>query len=998
MPTAGEEPWRPVKWNKPLCPTGHEAGRDGDAVTVAIEFERTFRALTGHSPFPWQARLFKRLSNGDLPSAVDIPTGLGKTAVMAIWLLARAAGAKLPRRLVYVVDRRAVVDQATDFAEEIRKALQNQRDLEPVRAGLKLGNRPLAISTLRGRHRDNREWLADPAAPAIIVGTVDMVGSRLLFEGYGVSRKMRPYAAGLMGCDTLVLLDEAHLSRPFERLLKTIEKEQQASAAGNAKASRGCFAGTRANVCVPPPFHVLPLSATLGNDTESAPAFSIDGADLKDEIVHKRLNASKTLRIMGLGDAEALDKVLAEQAWCLMDGQAGTAKRKPVRMLIYCDRRMDAEKVADHLRKRAEDEAPETEVILFVGGRRIYEREKAAEKLRKHGFVADGAPDANTPVFLVSTSAGEVGVDLDADHMVCDLVPWERMVQRLGRVNRRGEGAAQVLVVDQGLPDAKNVDEPKNDCHRAVGNIIKKLPPENGDAYQASPAALISLRESLGTHQLLDKASTPPPLHPALTRPLVDAWAMTSLLEHTGRPEVGPWLRGWVDEEPQTTLVWRRHLPVQWDASSDVRPMTNRDVEAFFEAAAPQAAELLETEAWRARDWLRKRARKLLKAATKQQDPIPNLSPLTANAPIAFLIREVEKPEPLSLQSICDSKADELLRKLEGQKLVLDARLGGLNEGLLDDNEGAVLTIEDNWGRLDAGEGEQTDGGSQPAMRVQILSESVRSQQLLEDGELQKTNKSPPKSWQEALGMPCCLAAEGEPIKWLVVEKWRDKMVDEETRAIAPVLQSLVEHQEWAAREAAQIADALDLPREDRAMLQAAACHHDDGKKAARWQRAFNAPRTGGGPYAKTPGPVNRRQLNGYRHEFQSVIDAESKGLDGLERHDFRFDLALHLIAAHHGHARPTISIEGCDSLPPTAAGGQAHEVALRFARLQRQWGPWGLAWWEALLRAADQKASKALAEKVRWQQIDAQSKTPLALASQGIQRDMFAAHGREAT
>ncbi len=35
--------------------------------------------------------------------------------------------------------------------------------------------------------------------------------------------------------------------------------------------------------------------------------------------------------------------------------------------------------------------------------------------------------------------------------------------------------------------------------------------------------------------------------------------------------------------------------------------------------------------------------------------------------------------------------------------------------------------------------------------------------------------------------------------------------------------------------------------------------------------------------------------------------------------------------------------------------------MALRFARLQKRWGPWGLAWWEALLRAADQQASRDL-------------------------------------
>ncbi|MGA8991346.1 MAG: hypothetical protein WB500_13375 [Rhodoplanes sp.] len=37
---------------------------------------------------------------------------------------------------------------------------------------------PLAISTLRGEHADNREWQADPARPGIIVGTVGMIGGK----------------------------------------------------------------------------------------------------------------------------------------------------------------------------------------------------------------------------------------------------------------------------------------------------------------------------------------------------------------------------------------------------------------------------------------------------------------------------------------------------------------------------------------------------------------------------------------------------------------------------------------------------------------------------------------------------------------------------------------------------------------------------------------------------------------------------------------------------
>jgi CRISPR-associated endonuclease/helicase Cas3 len=62
-----------------------------------------------NTPFPWQQELLKRFVEGQLPPGLDIPTGLGKTAVMAIWLVARTSGATLPGRLVYVVDRRAVV-------------------------------------------------------------------------------------------------------------------------------------------------------------------------------------------------------------------------------------------------------------------------------------------------------------------------------------------------------------------------------------------------------------------------------------------------------------------------------------------------------------------------------------------------------------------------------------------------------------------------------------------------------------------------------------------------------------------------------------------------------------------------------------------------------------------------------------------------------------------------------------------------------------------------
>jgi CRISPR-associated endonuclease/helicase Cas3 len=94
-------------------------------------------------PFPWQLRLLNRFAEGHIPRSLDLPTGLGKTSVIPIWLVARALGARVPTRLVYVVDRRAVVDQATDVAEGLMRTVETTPSL---RRALKLTT-PMPIST-----------------------------------------------------------------------------------------------------------------------------------------------------------------------------------------------------------------------------------------------------------------------------------------------------------------------------------------------------------------------------------------------------------------------------------------------------------------------------------------------------------------------------------------------------------------------------------------------------------------------------------------------------------------------------------------------------------------------------------------------------------------------------------------------------------------------------------------------------------------------------------
>ncbi len=58
-----------------------------------LPFDRAFEALTGMRPLSWQVRLFDRLMRREIPSGCDLPTGLGKTSVMTIWLIARAQNA-----------------------------------------------------------------------------------------------------------------------------------------------------------------------------------------------------------------------------------------------------------------------------------------------------------------------------------------------------------------------------------------------------------------------------------------------------------------------------------------------------------------------------------------------------------------------------------------------------------------------------------------------------------------------------------------------------------------------------------------------------------------------------------------------------------------------------------------------------------------------------------------------------------------------------------------
>jgi CRISPR-associated endonuclease/helicase Cas3 len=269
---------------------------------MAMNFDEFFQAATGHRPFRWQARLYGRFLKGELPARCNIPTGLGKTSAIPIWLLALAeqlrSGSEsvvLPRRLVYIVDRRVVADQATEEAEELLARFRSAASspapgvLGPqarclAESGSVQDSDPFSVSTLRGQHADNRVWLRDLARPAVIIGTVDMIGSRLLFSGYGgLGRYARSSHAGLLAQDALIVLDEAHLCPPFVETLEALGRQLHRTRSIK-------------------PFHVMLLSATqlpanAGATNQTPPAATTsDWSSLKIRRTRRLPSGSKLAR------------------------------------------------------------------------------------------------------------------------------------------------------------------------------------------------------------------------------------------------------------------------------------------------------------------------------------------------------------------------------------------------------------------------------------------------------------------------------------------------------------------------------------------------------------------------------------------------------------------------------------------------------------------------------------------------------------------------------
>jgi CRISPR-associated endonuclease/helicase Cas3 len=116
----------------------------------------------------------------------------------------------------------------------------------------------------------------------------------------------------------------------------------------------------------------------------------------------------------------------------------------------------------------------------------------------------------------------------------------ERKTTRKGELNEKELNASlkkyRKHIADFKDEDAKLVAEYEQELAHA--RALRVLLATIGEGGNLSPGALDRLKRLGDRNDTLQDATTVDPLRPALTRALVDAWSMTSLSDHSGRPEV----------------------------------------------------------------------------------------------------------------------------------------------------------------------------------------------------------------------------------------------------------------------------------------------------------------------------------------------------------------------------------------------------------------------------------------------------------------------------
>jgi CRISPR-associated endonuclease/helicase Cas3 len=955
------------------------------------DFAAFFRAVHGHDPFPWQQRLARRVAESGWPSVLDLPTGSGKTAALdvAVFAVALAAGQRArtaPIRIVYVVDRRTVVDQAYERAEKIREALSNDSNdvVRRVRERLEsFSGEKVALGTalLRGGIARDETWARAPDQPLIAVSTVDQVGSRLLFRGYGVTDSMKPVHAGLLGQDVLYLLDEVHLSNPFRETLKAIKERYRKWAERE----------------LPGEFIVVEMSATPGR--RSADAFQLEEADRLDPHLSRRLESSKPVSLVQT-NARGFSKEIEKHVLSMLARPGAT-------VAVVVNRVKSARELHAHLREVATNGS--TVVHLLTGRMRPFDRDALEQSLLKRIRSGRTRQADDTPLVIVATQSIEAGADFDFDGLITECASLDALRQRFGRMDRLGELAGTSRGVIVARSDSLQDDPVYGNAIGATWNWLQQVATEQTVDFGISALTVPDDAEQQGL--LAHKAHAP-----VLLPSHLDAWVQTAPIPDPD-PDVALWLHGPQRGVADVQIVWRADLTsdlLTQAIEGDTGNNASEIAIGMVEALPPVSGEAMSVPFLAAKRWLAGQTEPdsfdVEGAAELDEE---RGEPRAGSSARPAIVWQGERSSVIT--------ADKLR---PGHTLVVPSSYGGIK--FHNWAPAAQEPISDIAELTAMRQGRRPIVRFHPAVAAQWLgpdpsiptpdsseSETTDDRQVVLDWLAGPDPMNGDHSWRPLLQrlrsddkairverMPRGVAeSAGE---YFVVTGTRrsvrrdqsaaadDHTTADETRSsFTGVAVTLADHLEGVAAIAAGFAERLGLPEDLVADLRLSGQWHDAGKADPRFQRWLH----GGSefkalvqaaPLAKSATRLagrtairRARERAGYpagtRHELMSVALLAAVG-EPLVGRAGDPSLVTHLIASHHGHGRP-FAPWVADPIPVTVAfsrdgidcrGSSAHElarldsgIAERFWEMVRRYGWWGLAQLETLLRLADHRQSE---------------------------------------